>query len=440
MKEVTLQMTQSQINRYHTIMQSIEGKLTVAEVASALGVSERQVTRLRNGVKREGAAFLIHKNKGRPSPKATPAEIKEKIQNLYQGEIYTGANFLHFNELLEEDEGMIYSYTTVYKTLIEAGIESPKKRRRFKPHKSRKRKAQEGLLTQIDTSPFEWFGGKTKFALHGGIDDATGNFVGAYMTKHECMYGYHQIMRQMIERDGIPASVYCDMHAIFRSPKADKLTIQEQLEGKVVNDTQFGRAMRELGITLIYARSAQAKGRIERLWETLQSRLVIEFRRNEIKTIDAANAFLVDYLPKFNEKFAVPAEDAEKVYRPNTLDLDLVLCVKETRVVDKGGVFSFNGRLWKVTNDGLPSSKFNAEIIASPTRGLIGLYKGRELEIIPHYKPKKAAKPKTERKKQIPPDNHYYKYGKPEIPLYSSDLVDSEIQKMLEDIFLSKYA
>ena len=414
--------------------------MTVAETAAALGISERQVTRLRNGVKKEGAAFLIHKNKGRPSPHAVSNDEKKKIQELYRSDMYKGANFTHYSELLSEHEAMNHSYSTVYRTLTEVGIDSPKKRRRFKPHRSRKRKAQEGLLTQIDASPFEWFGGRAKFALHGGVDDATGNFVGAYMTKHECMYGYYQIMRQMVERDGIPASAYCDMHAIFRSPKADKLTIQEQLEGKVVNDTQFGRAMKELGITLIYARSAQAKGRIERLWETLQSRLVIEFRVHGIKSVEAANAFLVDYLPKFNAKFAVPAEDSEKVYRPNTLDLDLVLCVKEKRVADSGGVFSFNGRLWKITNEGLPSTKFNVEIIASPTRGLIGLYSDRVLDIIPHYKPKKQSKTKTERKKYIPPDSHYFKQGKPDIPLYSSDLVDSEIHKMLVDIFLSKYA
>jgi len=263
MKEVTLQMTQSQIIRYHTIMKSIEGKMTVAETAAVLGVSERQVTRLRNGVKKEGAAFLIHKNKGRPSPRALSSEEKKKIQELYQSDMYKGANFLHFSELLFEYEGMNYCYTSVHKALSEGNIESPKKRRRFKPHKSRSRKVQEGLLIQIDASPYEWFGGKTKYSLHGGIDDATGKITGAYMTKHECLLGYYEVIRQGIERDGIPISTYSDCHAIFRSQKADRITVEEQLDGRVANDTQFGRAMRELGITMIYARSPQAKGRIE---------------------------------------------------------------------------------------------------------------------------------------------------------------------------------
>jgi transposase len=440
MKEVTLQMTQTQINRYHTIMKSLDGKLTVSETAAALGVSERQVTRLRKGVKTEGAAFLIHKNKGRTPAHAVPEEEKQTIVKIYRTEMYEGANFLHFSELLSEHETITRSASTVQRALKDAKIESPKKRRRFKPHRSRKRKAQEGLLTQIDASPFEWFGGRAKFSLHGGIDDATGKFVGAYMTKHECMHGYYEVMRQIIENYGIPVSTYSDRHAIFLSQKADKLTIQEQLDGKIINDTQFGRAMKELGVTMIYARSAQAKGRIERLWETLQSRLVIEFRIRGIKTVEAANAFLIEYLPKFNEKFAVEPELTESVYAPNTLDLDLVLCVKEKRVADKGGVFSFNGKLWKITSDGLPGNKFDVEVIASTTRGLIALYKAKALEVMPYIKPKKVAKPKLERNQGAPPDDHYYKYGKPEIPLYSSDLTDPEIRKMLDDIFLSKYA
>jgi hypothetical protein len=110
---------------------------------------------------------------------------------------------------------------------------------------------------------------------------------------------------------------------------------------------------------------------------------VIEFRIHGIKTVHEANAFLVDYLPKFNEQFAVDPEDAEKAYAPNTLDLDLVLCVKENRVVDNGGVFSFNGKLWKVINDDIPG-KFTVEVVASATKGIIALYKGKALDVLPY--------------------------------------------------------
>ena len=178
MKEVTLTMRQSQINRYHVIMKSLEGKMTVGEAAAAIGLSERQVTRLRNGVREEGAAFLIHKNKDKPSTRATPDETKERIVGLYQSDKYKGANFLHFSELLSEHEDINLSYSTVRVALTAAKIESPKKRRRLKPYRSRKRKAQEGLLLQMDATPYEWFGGRSKFALHGGIDDATGKITG----------------------------------------------------------------------------------------------------------------------------------------------------------------------------------------------------------------------------------------------------------------------
>ena len=436
-------MTQKQINRYHVIMKSLEGEITVAEAAAAIGLSERQIKRLRNGVKEEGAAFLIHKNKDKPSARATPEETKDKITELYRSERYKGANFLHFSELLTEHEGIDLSYSTVHNTLTAAEIESPKKRRRFKPHQRRKRKAQEGLLTQMDATPFEWFGGKEKFALHGGIDDATGNITGTYMTKNECLHGYYEIMRQTIENNGVPVAAYTDRHAIFRSQKADRLTIEEQLDGKLANDTQFGRAMKELGVNLILARSAQAKGRVERLWETLQSRLVIEFRIHNIKTTHAANAFLVDYIPKFNGQFAVDPEQTEQAYVPlsTNLDLDLILCVKETRIVDNGGVFSFRGKLFKVTSDAVPK-KAKVEVIASAAKGIIVVYKGKTYDIMPFVKPKKASQPesRTERWKVIPPDDHFWKSGYQNIPLYSSDLTNSEIYKMLNDIFLSKYA
>ena len=439
MKEVTLTMSQKQINRYHVIMDSLEGKLTVAEAASAMGISERQVTRLRKGVKKEGAAFLIHKNTNRTPKHAITKEEKESITELYRGEKYQGANFLHFNELLVEHENINVSYSVVRKALLEAGIKSPKKRRRFKSHRRRKRKEQEGLLIQMDATQYEWFDDHEKYTLHGGIDDATGNISGLHMTKNECLQGYFETVRQIVIQNGVPIGIYADRHTIFRSPNADKLTLEEQLEGKQIADTQFGRAMKELGINLIPARSPQAKGRIERLWETLQSRLVIEFRIHGIKTVHEANAFLLDYIPKFNERFGVEAECIEKAYVPTSVDLDLILCVKEKRVIDNGGVFSFYGKSWEILDKNMPG-RTKIEVIASATRGIIALYKGQILDVRPYIKPKKISKPKANRKSYIPPEDHYYKYGKPQIPLYSSDLVDSEISAMLQDIFLRKYA
>jgi transposase len=439
MKEVILQMTQKQINRYHVITDSLEGKLTVAEAAAAIGISERQVIRLRNGVKEEGAAFLIHKNKGRISPSAVTEEEKQAVVGLYKEEKYKGANFLHYSELLLEHESINLSRPTVYRILKAAGVESPRKRRRFKPHRSRKRRAQEGLLIQIDATPYKWFGGNAMYALHGGIDDATGKITGLYMTKNECLQGYFEVMRQTIKNNGVPISAYADRHTIFRSPKADKLTVEEQLDGKLIADTQFGRAMKDLGITLIAARSPQAKGRIERLWGTLQGRLVTEFSIHKIKTVDKANAFLVDYIPKFNAQFAVDPEKSEKAYAPLTKDLELILSVKETRTVDNGGVFSFHGKLLRITDGNVPN-KAKIEVVANAANGIVAIYKGNALEVLHYIKPSKSALPKPDKKPPSTLGYHSHNNWELNAPPYSSDLVDSEIRKMLDDIFLSKYA
>jgi len=183
------------------------------------------------------------------------------------------------------------SYSTVHRILTDAGIKSPKKHRKRKIHHRRKRKPQKGMLVQIDASPHEWIIGGSSFDLHGAIDDATGEILALYFTPNECMEGYFEIVRQIISKHGIPISLYSDCHTIFVSPNKGKLSVEDQLAGKTVNLTQFGRAMDELGINIINAGSPQAKGRIERLWGTLQSRLPVEFKIHGITTMEAANAF-----------------------------------------------------------------------------------------------------------------------------------------------------
>jgi transposase len=436
MKEVTLSMTQRQITRYHTVMKSLTGELTVKEASDALGLSERHVIRLRNGVKTEGAASLVHKNKNKPSQRTIPKETKERVVSLYRSHEYKGANFLHFTELLSEREGIKLSYATVRNALVSAGERSPKKHRRRKPHRRRPRKAQEGLLIQMDATPFEWFGGKAKFTLHGGIDDATGKVVGAYMAENECLHGYFETMRQIVGGNGVPVSVYTDRHTIFRSPKAGRLTVGEQLEGKQAPDTQFGRAMKELGVNLICARTPQAKGRVERLWETLQSRLPIEFRVHGIETVHEANAFLAGYIPRFNGRFAVEPGQAGQAYVPLARDLDLALCVKEPRAVDNGGAFTFHGRTFVV--DGVPA-KAKIDVVASAAKGIVAMYKGKPYGVAPFVKPKKAGAGKTAaaRNNDAPPDDHAWRV---KMPPFSSDLAYPEIYSMLNEIFLSGLA
>lgn len=443
--EVRYLMSQKQLNRYTVIARVIDGILTNAEAATSLGISERQIIRLKKGIIAEGAASLIHKNTNRKPQHAMNDDLIRKIVTLKNSEDYTKANFLHFKELLERKEDTKVSYSALHSILSQAGIKSPKKRRRFKPHRRRKRKDQAGLLIQMDATPFEWFGGDTKFSLHGAIDDATGQVVGLYLTKNECLHGYWEVTRQMLIRYGIPVSIYADRHAIFLSQNASKLSIEDQLAGKVVNDTQFGRAMSELGITLIAARSAQAKGRVERLWETLQGRLPIEFAIAGVTTIDQANAFLTSYIDAFNARFSVAPANAESAFRAlaNTVDIDTILCVKMKRVLDAGCVFSFYNRHFLLISDGntyLPP-KTPITVLVSPHFGIKAQHNNKVFEILPYIKPVKTVKPKPSAKKPWKPDDsHYYKYGHTLIEKVTFEDNDRDILHMLESIFLRDYA
>jgi transposase len=441
-------MSQTQLNRFHIISIVIDKKMTNSEAAVSLGLSIRQIIRLKKGVMKEGPDFLIHKNKDRKPVHAFSENFKERIIVLKKSNKYLNANFLHFKELLQDHEGLIVSYTALHDILTYAGIKSPKKHRKVNYHHRRKRKPKEGMLIQMDTTPFEWFGTEKKYALHGAIDDATGKIVGLYMSNTECLQGYFEVTRQLVNNFGIPISIYADRHTIFRSPKADKLSIEDQLLGKTANDTQFGRVLKEMGINLIAARSPQAKGRVERLWNTLQSRLPVEFSLAGINNIKQANNFLASYITKFNEKFSVVSSEIVSAFRPvpDNLEIDNILCVIQERIIDNGAVFSFYNKHYQVLcKEHLASIpvKTKVKVLISPVFGIKVQYQSNYYEVIPFVKHKKisrVAKTKSNKKKYIPPANHYYKYGKESCTKLSFEDSDRDILRMLEKIFLTKYA
>ncbi|MFT3983131.1 MAG: ISNCY family transposase [Lachnospiraceae bacterium] len=439
-----ISLTQKQLNKLDTINKAIAGFITVQEAATALGLSARQVQRLKKKVKEEGAAALVHKNSLRPAPHAIPGNTIEKIVRLKQSETFASANFSHFREILSEFYDIEISYSSLYTILRNADMKSPKTRRRFKPHRRRKRRKQAGLLLQVDATPFAWFKGNTKrYSIHGGIDDATGQITGLYMCRNECLLGYFRMMRRTIESFGCPVSLYADRHTIFQSPNKDKAVIDPSI---AVNDTQFGRALKELSIELIPARSPQAKGRVERLWETLQSRLPVEFAMRDIRTIDAANEFLADYIYIFNSQFAVEPEFCENMFfKPECItNLDYVLCIKEQRIVDSGGVFSYGGRSFKVNEtiqSGIIPSKARVKVLIGSEFGVKLEYRNIVFDVNPYVPPKRRPNPKKVLHKPKPvPDSHYYKYGQALTPKLTFTETDSEIVSMLEDIFLQKYS
>ena len=405
MKTGVISLTREQHDRLDTINKANAGFITVAEAAERLHISERQIQRLKKDVRDNGPAALIHKNTNRIPSHAISEETKNKILKIRKKPGYKDANFKHFQELLAVNHEIIISYDALYRLLKADGQVSPKKRRRFKVHRRRKRRDQAGSLVQIDASPYDWLGTGAMLSMHGTIDDATGQITGLYLCKNECMLGYHEVFRRMISVFGVPDSIYADRHTIFRSPNADKAKAVDAPSDMKMNDTQFGRAMAELNVHIIAARSAQAKGRIERLWETLQSRLPVEFEIRNIKDVDAANVFLLHYIFAHNSEFAIEPEDRTSAFLP--LDectvLDHILCIKETRTLDRGLVFSYCGKKYQIENSAYSNwlpPKAKITVMVSPYIGIKAAYKNMVFDTKPFKEKKKGAPAKEAGPKQ----------------------------------------
>lgn len=379
-------LKQKDLKRAALIEACIKGECTIKQVAIALGISERRVKQIKKEVKENGIKSIQHGNRGRKPKNTISNEIKEKILNLRCSYEYEISNFKHFQELLKEHENIDISYSALYKILRNAGIKSPKKHRKTKLHHRRKRKECEGMMLQADGTPFEWFEDGQKYSLHGFIDDATGKITGLYMCKNECLLGYLEVLRQTLENYGIPISIYPDKYSVFFPPKKvnDHITIEEQLNGRQKGITQFGRIVEELGIDMFPANSPQAKGRIERLWETLQSRLITEFRINNIKNMDDANKFLIQYIEKYNSKFAIEPSNKKSLFLklPKRYNLDELLCVRFERTIDNAGVFSINNTKFQVLDNHLPP-KSKIQIYISNKIGMIVKSNNKKYDVQP---------------------------------------------------------
>lgn len=244
-----------------------------------------------------------------------------------------------------------------------AGIMSPKTRRSTGERRTvRERRAKGGELVQTDASPFEWLGGGPPYALHGFQDDATGDILGLYLCEHECLQGYFEAFRAVLQGYGVPEALYADRIGIYfvNTKKPEHGTIEEQLAGKTVDKTQFGHIAETLGCELIPAGSPQAKGRIERLWETLQSRLPVWFALNDVTTMVKANAALPRFITEFNQRFhreAACQDETAFAPVPEGFDLDTLLAAKYSRKTDACGCFSFQNYTFQVDSPRPPVKK-----------------------------------------------------------------------------------
>ncbi len=310
------------------------GELTAAQAAGLLTLSVRQVRRLSRAFRQDGAAGLAHGNRGRPPSHALPVAVREQVVRLAQT-TYAGCNDSHLTDLLAEREAIQVSRATVWRWRWSAGLRSPQRRRPPRHRSRRERLPQAGLLLQWDASLHPWLEDRgPRLTLVGAVDDATGEVAAAHFRQHEDAQGYLEVLRTILTTKGVPIALYRDRHGIFERREREPWTLEEELSGQRT-PTQVGRALEELGIASIAAHSPQAKGRVERLWRTLQDRLVAELRLAKATSLEDAEQVLQAFLPRFNQRFAVPAAQPGSGYRPapEALDIDTVCCFKYRRRV-----------------------------------------------------------------------------------------------------------
>lgn len=319
------------------------GRMTNAEAAGLSGLSVRQIQRLKHKFEHKGMVSLVHGNTGRKPVFAISGETKEIIAARAEGE-YTGTSCQHMSELLLENEKISVSAKTITRILAERGIENPCSHKAPRKRQRRERRARLGDLAQIDASPYDWLSCGANMSLHGAIDDATSEVLALWLCQTERMSGYFHVLDRMLRKHGIPRSIYMDGHTIFFSN--GKLSVEDELEGRRLSLTQFGMALETLRIEPIHALSPQAKGRIERLWGTLQHRLPVDLRVARIKTIDGANDFLLDYASEHGKKFAVMPGDGTSAFLPppEVEMLQYILCGREKRKAAGDSSVSWKGR------------------------------------------------------------------------------------------------
>jgi transposase len=264
--------------RATVIMMAIEGRCTTEEAAKLLQLSRRQVKRLKKALREEGPAGLAHGNRGREPAHAIRESERREVLEL-ASRLYSGYNHTHLHEQLVAEQGIRLSRRSVARILTAAGLRSPRRRRPRRHRAWRERLPKEGMLLQVDGSHHDWLEGRgPRLVLVGAVDDATGELVHALFREQEDAQGYLMLLREVVRKRGVPLAWYSDRHGIFVRNDKEPWTLSEELAGHR-EPTQVARALEELGVNLILARTPQAKGRVERCWETLQDRLVKELRR-----------------------------------------------------------------------------------------------------------------------------------------------------------------
>ena len=359
--------------KFEVIKRLAEGHITKATAAVKIGCTERHVRRLLGIYRTKGQAGFLHGNTGRKPAHALSQQQKQEIISLYNSK-YWDTNFTHCCELLKRNDSISISPSCLRKLLYNQFILSPRATRRTRKHmnkllrdmhkeaKTKKEKAlieasivdvadahsrrprcaRFGEMLQMDASVHLWFG-DSKSQLHVAIDDCTGTIVGAYFDHQETLNGYYHVLHQVLTNYGIPHMLYTDNRTVFEYKNKKMKDISKD------TFTQFSYACKQLGIELKTTSIAQAKGRVERLFQTLQSRLPAELRLKGITTIEEANAFLNSYIKEYNARFALPVHHNKSVFvmQPDIETIDQTLAVLTPRTVDNGHCIKFQNKYYK---------------------------------------------------------------------------------------------
>ena len=338
-------MSQEELKRLHVIHKVVDKKLKQVDAADILGLVDRQIRRIVKRVCREGDKGVIHKSRGQPSNRALPKPLKDKVIKLYRQKYQDfGPKFA--NEKLFEIDKIKIGNQTLRNWLIEDGAWQITHKHR-KHCQWRERKHHFGEMVQVDGSHHRWFEERgPECVLMGYIDDAT-NISFAKFYTHEGTFPAMDSFKRYIKKYGIPLSIYLDKHSTYKSTA--KLSIEDELNSREPL-SHFERALKELGVEVMHAHSPQAKGRIERLFKTLQDRLIRDMRLRKIKTISQANEFLGWYLSAHNKRFAIKPIEKVNFHRalPQNVDLDKILCVKTDRALRNDFTIAHFKKLYQV--------------------------------------------------------------------------------------------
>jgi transposase len=345
----TILMSRKERKRLEAFSRVKTGGMTLVEAGELLGLSYRQTKRTWSRYQSEGDAGLVHRLRGRGPNRHSLEKTKQRSLALYRDQ-YADYGATLAAECLEKEDGVKVPVTTLRRWLLQAGL-LDRRRKRRQHRRRRTRREHLGELVQMDGSHHDWFEGRRGWAvLMVMIDDATGK-VTARFYENESWASSSDLFQRYARRHGLPRGLYVDQHSIYRP---DREPTDAELLDNCVPETQFGRAMRELDVELILARSPQAKGRVERMNGTLQDRLVKAMRRAGIADLESANRFLDDtFLGEFNARFEATAAGAENWHRLllATTDLARIVSIQESRVVAKDWTLRWRNRILQLQGE-----------------------------------------------------------------------------------------